>query len=138
MIGASEVLPDDSFQYLTEVISDILSTVQQLSPKLAAKAYIVHPPRTVTSPEDVIDPPPKELFLVEGILTSHKDRFSLSLKDSNSDRCERVRIVDLFGGCNPSENDIGRINWPCVQPQSSVQSSQPDVLSQEVYSECMS
>ena len=138
VLGASEVSPDKSCQYLTEVISDILSTVQRLSPKLAAKAYIVHPPRTVTSPEDVIAPPPKELFPVEGILSSYIDGFSLSLKDTNSNRCERVAIVDLFGGCIPSLNNIGRINWPYAQPQSSVQPSQPDVLSQAVYSECIS
>ena len=138
VMGASEVSPGKSCQYLTEVISDILSTVHQLSPKLAAKAYIVHPPRTVTSPEDVIAPPPKELFPVEGIRSSYKDGFSLSLPDSNSDRCERVAIVDLFGGCIPSQDDIGRISWTCAEPQSSVQSSQPDALSQAVYSECIS
>ena len=138
VMGASEVATDKSCQYLTEVISDILSTVHRLSPKLAAKAYIVHPPRTVTSPEDVIAPPPKELFPVEGIRSSYKDGFSLSMPDSNSDRCERVAIVDLFGGCTPSLNNIGRINWTCAEPQSSVQPSQPDVLSQAVYSECTS
>ena len=138
VMGASEVSPNKSCQYLTEVISDILSTVQRLSPKLAAKAYIVHPPRTVTSPEDVIAPPPKKLFPVEGIRSSYEDGFSLSLKDSNSDRCERVAIKDLFGGCIPSQDDIERINWTCAEPQSSVQPSQPDALSQAVHSECIS
>ena len=137
VMGASEVSPGKSCQYLTEVISDILSTVQGLSPKLAAKAYIVHPPRTVTSTEDIIAPPPKELFPVEGIRSSYIDGFSLSLKNSNSDRCKRVAIRDLFGGHIPSQNDIERINWTCAEPQSSVQSSQPDVLSQTVHSECI-
>ena len=138
VMGASEVSPDKSCQYLTEVISDILSTVQQLSPKLAAKACIVHPPRTITSPEDVITPPPKELFPVEGIRSSYMNGFSLSLPDSNSDRCERVAIVHLFGGCIPSLHNIERINWTCAEPQSSVQPSQSDVLSQAVNSECIS
>ena len=138
VMGASEVSPDKSCQYLTEVISDILSTVHWLSPKLAAKAYIVHPPRTVTSPEDVIAPPPKKLFPVEGIRSSYIDGFSLSLPDSNSDRCERVAIKDLFGGCISFLNNIERINWTCAEPRSSVQPSQPDVLSQAVHSECIS
>ena len=138
VMGESEVSPDKSCQYLTEVISDILSTVQRLSPKLEAKAYIVHPPRTVTSPEDVIAPPRNELFLVEGIRSSYKDGYSLSRPDSNSDRCERVGIIDLFGGCVPSLNNIERISWTCAEPQSSVQPSQSDVLSQAVYSECIS
>ena len=120
VMGASEVSPGKSFQYLTEVISDILSTLQRFSPKLGAEAYIVHPPRTVTSPEDVTAPPPKELFPVEGIRSSYKDGFSLSLPDSNSNRCERVGIIDLFGGCIPSLKNVGRINWTCAEPQSSV------------------
>ena len=138
VMGASEVSPGKSCQYLTEVISDILSTVQRLSPKLEAKAYIVHPPRTVTSPEDIIAPPPKELFPLEGIRSSYIDGFSLSLKNSNSDHCKRVAIMDLFGGHIPSQNDIERINWTCAEPRSSVQPSQPDVLSQTVHSECIS
>ena len=139
VMSASEVSPGKSCQYLMEVISDILSTVQQLSPKLAAKAYIVHPPtKTVTSPEDVTAPAPKELFPVEGIRSSYMNGFSLSVPDSNSDHSERVAIVDLFGGCIPSLHNIERINWTCAEPQPSVQPSQPDVLSQAVHSECIS
>ena len=44
VLSASVASPDKSCQYLTNVISDVLSTVHQLSPKLAAGAYIVHPP----------------------------------------------------------------------------------------------
>ena len=142
VMGASVVSADESWQYLTDVISDILSTVHRLSPKLVAGAYIVHSPKITMSPEDIIALPAKELFPVEGIRNSIRDCYCLSVKDSNTNRCARAAISDLFGGCTPSLENIGRINWPCAQPdpsqpQSPCGTSQPDALSQTVYSECI-
>ena len=118
VVSASHTSPDKSCQYLTAIISDILSTVHRLSPKLAAGAYIVHPPKEATSSEGITAPPPKELFLVEGIRSSIRDgeKYALSLKDSNSNRSTSVAISDLFGGCTPSRKDIGRISWPQPEP----------------------
>ena len=142
VLGSNVVSADKSCQYLMDVISDILSTVHRLSPKLTAGAYIVHPPKITMSPEDVIALPAKELFPVEGIRNSIGigDDYCLSLKDSNTNRSTRAAISDLFGGCTPSLEDIGRINWPCTQPdpsqsQSPCGTSQLDALSQTVYSE---
>ena len=141
VIGASVVPADKSCQYLIAVISDILSTVHRLSPKLAAGAFIVHPPKMSASPEDITATPPKELFSVEGIRKSSRDHeeYSLSLKDSNTDRSTRQAVSNLFGGCTPSFEDIGRINWPQPEPNQTQpnqsEPSQPDVLSWIVYSE---
>ena len=141
VIGASVVPADKSCQYLVAVISDILSTVQRLSPKLAAGAFIVHPPKMSASPEDITAPPPKELFSIEGIQSSIRDHdvYSLSLKDSNTGRSTREVVSHLFGGCTPSFEDIGRINWPQPEPNQTQpnqpEPSQPDVLSWIVYSE---
>ena len=141
VIGASVVPADKSCQYLIAVISDILSTVHRLSPKLAAGAFIVHPPKMSASPEDITAPPPKELFSIEGIQNSIRDReeYSLSLKDRNTDRSTREAVSNLFGGCTPSFEDIGRINWPQPEPTQTQpnqpEPSQPDVLSWRVYSE---
>ena len=164
VMGASVASADTSCQYLTDVISDILSTVHRLSPKLEAGAYIVHSPKILMSPKDIIAQPAKELFSVEGIQNSIKDGYCLSLKDSNTNRSTRAVISDLFGGCTPSLEDIGRINWPCAQldpslpqspcgtsrpsqpqspcgtswpspPQSPCGTSQLDAMSQKVYSE---
>ena len=140
VISASRTSPDKLCQYLTVVVSDILSTVNRLSPKLAAGAFIVHPPKMVTSPEDITAPPPKELFPVEGIRSSIRDceMYALSLKDSSNDRSTTAVVADLFGGCTPSLEDIGKICWPQPepnQPQSSSGLNLPDVLSQTVYSE---
>ena len=142
VIGASVVSAVESCQYLTDVISDILSTVHQFSPKLAAGAYIVHPPKMATSSEDVTAPPPKALFPVEGIQSAIRDheKYALSLKDSNNDRSTRAVVAHLFEGCTPSLEDIGRISWPPPEPnqrQSPTGRSQPDVLSLTVYSEFM-
>ena len=140
VLGSSVVSADKSCQYLTDVISDILSTVHRLSPKLVAGAYIVHSPKIAMSPEDIIALPAKELFPVEGIRNSIKDGYCLSVKDSNTNRSTRAVISDLFKGCTPSLEDIGRINWPCAQPdpsqpQSPCGTNQLDALSQTVYSE---
>ena len=142
VIGANVVSADESCQYLRDVISDILSTVHRLSPKLAAGAYIVHSLKSSISPEDIIALPAKELFPVEGIQNSMdiRDGYCLSLKDSNTNRFTKAAISDLFGGCTPSLEDIWRINWPCTHPdpsqsQSPCGTSQPDALSQTVYSE---
>ena len=129
VIGASMVLAEKSSQYLTDIIGDILSTVHRLSPKLAAGAYIVRPSKMPTSPEGFIAPPPKELFPVEGILSSIRDdkEFALSVKDSEN-YCSIVSIADLFGGYIPSLEDIGRISWPQPkpnQPQSPTGPGQP-------------
>ena len=98
---------------------DILSTVLRLSPKLAAGAYIVHPPKIATSPGIITAPPPKELFPVDGIRSSNRDSFSLSLKDSNTNHSTRAAIFDLFGGCNPTLDDTERISWSQPEPKQS-------------------
>ena len=150
VIGASHTSADKSCQYLTDVISDILATVHRLSPRLAAGAYIVYPPRKSASSEDITAPSPKELFPMEGIRSSVGDNEedSLSLKDNITDRCTTVAVSDLFGGYTPSLEDIERICWMqpeanqtqssrgTSQPESShPESSQADILSQTVHSE---
>lgn len=109
VVGTSDTSADKSFCYLSNVISDILSVVQCLSPNLIAAAYIVHPPKMPVWHKDspVPAPPPKELFLVEDVRNSivdHKD-YSLSCKDT-AGHSTRLLVSDLFGGCNPSLENI--------------------------------
>ncbi len=134
VIGASVVSAYKSCQYLTDVISDILSAVRQISSKLAAAAYIVHPSNVITLPEGNASPSPNKLFAVKGIQSSiigHKE-FTLSMKDTE-DQCNMVPITDLFGGCTPSLQDIERIVWPQPDPSHPEPNQlQPDVLSQTV------
>ena len=129
---ATSMLADELFHYWTKVVSDALSTVRQLSPKLAAAAYIVHPPKVATSLEDITTLPQKELFPVQGIhdsIIEHKP-FALSLKDSDK-YSVRMTIADLFVGCTPSLEDIERIIWTqpvASQPQLHTESEQSESL----------
>ena len=114
---ATSMLPNELFQYLTEVVSDILSTVRQLSPKLEAAAYIVHPPKVAISPEDITAIPRNELYPVQGIQDSigNGKQFALSLQEGDK-HSMRMAVTDLFGGCTPSLEDIERILWMRLVP----------------------
>ena len=127
---AASTTADELCQYLTGVVSDVLSTVYRLSPKLEAAAYIVHPPQVATSPEAITAKRPKEFFPVEGIRDSIRDHreFVLSLKDSDK-HSKRTSVADLFGGCTPSLKNIEKIIWPqpvANQPQLPTVPRQPD------------
>ena len=137
VFGVSLTSADRSrYLYLIDVISDILSTVHRLAPKLAADCYIVHPPRAAVVYQDVTTPTPKELFPVATIQSSIEvgAEFSLSLRDSNSHRSSKALVAELFGGCVPSLEDIKRINWTQPEPNlpqlptgpSQPESSQPE------------
>ena len=116
VVSKSSTSAGNTCQYTIDVISHILSTVDRLSPKLAAGAYIVHPPIVSTSPGDIVASLPQELFPVEGIQSSIRDHkmFTLSQKDSKN-QWKRTTVTDLFGGYTPSQNDIERIMW--TQPE---------------------
>ena len=142
VIGTSVVSSDMSCPYMMDVISDILSTVYQLSPNLAADSCIVRRPKMAALYEDATTLPYQELFPVTDIqdsITRNKES-SLSLKDSNTGDYTSAAVSDLFGGYTPSLEDIGRINWPQLEPgqtQPLAGPSQPDVLSGTVSSEFM-
>ena len=120
--------------FLTDVVSDILLTVYRLSSRLAAAAYIVHPPKVATTPDNISTPFPKELYPVEGIRDSigkHKE-FALSLMDS--ERCsKRTSVADLFAGHIPSLKNIEKIIWtqPVTnQPQSPTELQQSEICTE--------
>ena len=128
---AASTMADELCQYMVGVVSDILSTVCRLSPKLAAAAYIVHPPKVATSPEDITAKPQKELFPVEGLRGSIRDHklFALSLK-GHDEHSKRTSVADLFGGFTPSLENIERIIWAQPepnQPQSPTEPLQPEL-----------
>ena len=129
VVGMSNMSAAILCHYLSDVISDILLTVHQLSPNLAAAAYIVHLPKMTSLREDVPDSPPKELFPVEDIRNSiaEYEDYTLSCKDTFG-LSSRLPVPDLFGGWNPSLEDIERILWRQPgpsQPQSSDGLSMP-------------
>ena len=129
---ATSMLADELLQYWTEVVGDVLSAVCQLSPNLAAAAYIVHPPKVATSLKDITTLPQGELLPVQGVQDSIIDHkvFALSLKDSDK-YSVRITITDLFVGCTPSLEDIERIIWTqpvASQPQLNTESKKWESL----------
>ena len=117
MIGASISSATGSCQYLTDVISDILSTVRELSSKLAAAAYIVRPGLVSSCWQLPKLLPPGEEFLVETIqksITGHEE-YTLSLKDVHG-RSTQLPVSDLFGCCIPSLEDIEKMHWTQPEP----------------------
>ena len=122
VVSASDISADKSFRYLSNVISDILSVVRQLPPNFAAAAYIVHPWEMTALHEDTTATPPKELFPVEDIRNSIADHrgFTLSLK-SPVGHASRLPVSELFGGWNPSLEDIERILWTRSKSSQSAQ-----------------
>ena len=114
-------------EYLSRVVSDILSIVHQLSPNLSAAAYIVHPPNVDTSAEDITSLPAKELFPVEGAKSSIREQegFVFSLKENED--WNTVPIAELFGGFTPTLEYMEKITW--TQPELS-QPQSPTELNQ--------
>ena len=113
--GRSNTLADLSYQYVTDVISHILSTVRQLSPNLAAAVYVVHSPKVTTVYETAVTPLPQELFPVEGIQNTigGYDDYTSSCVDTFG-HSTRVPVTELFGGWKPSQDDVERLLW--IQP----------------------
>ena len=105
VVGASKASADKTCQYLTDIVSDILSTVKQLSPKLVADAYILHPPIAADLYRSIRAP------LIEEILHSVGDfeEFALSMKDA-SGWSTSVPVSVLFCGWTPPLQLIRRMS----------------------------
>ena len=112
-IGRSNTLADLSYQYVTDVIGHILSIVCQLSPNLAAAAYIVHSPKVTTVYEAAVAPLPQELFPVEGIQNSigSCNDYMLSCADTFG-HSTRLLISELFGGWIPLQHPPPLCQFP--------------------------
>ena len=114
---ATSTVTDRLCQYMTNVISDILSAVHRLSPKLEAVACIVDPPKVAMSSADITATPPINLFPVEGIRDSIKEyeEFVLSLKNT-ANQVRRTSVTELFQGRTPTQENIEMIIWPQPAP----------------------
>ena len=126
-VTATSKIADVLHEYLSHIISDILSTVRRLSPNLSAAAYIVHPPNVDTSAEDITGLPQKELFPVEEVGNSIREQegFVFSLKENED--WNTVPIAELFGGFTPNLEYMGKITWSqpeLSQPQSPTELNQ--------------
>ena len=126
-VTATSKIANVLHEYLSRIVSDILSTVRRLSPSLSAAAYIVHPPNVDTSVEDITGRSPKELFPVQGVGNSIKEQegFVFSLKENEN--WNTIPIAELFGGFTPTLEYIEKITWTqpgLSQPQSPTELNQ--------------
>ena len=126
-VTATSKIANVLHEYLSRVVSDILSTVRRLSPNLSAAAYIVHTPNVDSSAEDITGRSPKELFPMEGVRNSIKEQegFVFSLKENED--WNTVPIAELFGGFTPTLEYVEKITWTrprLSQPQSPTELNQ--------------
>ena len=103
VVGCSKTRTEKLHQYMSTIVRDVIKTTTQLSPKLEATSYIVHP-YTPAMWEDAKAPPPDSLYPVSSIISciSDRDDYVLSLPRQDGHLPCRASLTELFGGWSPS------------------------------------
>ena len=102
VVGRSKEGPEKLHQYVSTIVRDVLKTTTQLSPKLKATSYIVHP-YTPAMLESTKAPPPDSLYPVSSIVRCISDGDVLVLsRHQDGGMAHRVSLTELFGGWSPS------------------------------------
>ena len=111
VVGGSKAGPEQLHEYTAAVVQDVVKTINQLSPKLEATSYIVHP-YTHTLWEDPMAPQPHSLYPVSNVITCIRrgDNYTLSLSPNTSS----IPIGQLSGGELPSLSTVQRLDYPGV------------------------
>ena len=106
VVGRSEVerdktRPEKLLRYTSTIVQDVIKTTTQLSPKLKATSYIVHP-YTPTMLKASKVPPPESLYPVLSIVhcISDGDDHVLS-RQPTGHLPNQMSLTELFGGCSP-------------------------------------
>ena len=102
VVGRSKAGPEKLHQYMSTIVSDVIKTTAQLSPKLEATSYIIHP-YTPAMWESAKAPPPDSLYPVSSIIHSISDRgdYVLSLPRQAGCLPHQTSLTELFGGWSP-------------------------------------
>ena len=102
VVGRTEAGPEKLHQYMSTIVSDIMKTTAELSPKLEATSYIVHP-YTPAMWKGVKAPPPDSLYPVSSIIHSISDKgnYVLSLPRQTGRHPNKTSLTELFGGWSP-------------------------------------
>ena len=102
VVGRSNGKPEKLHQYMSTIVSDVIKTTSQLSPKLEATSYIVHP-YTPAMWESAKAPPPDSLYPVSSIIHSISDEEDhvLSLPRRSGCLPHQTNLTELFGGWSP-------------------------------------
>ena len=102
VVGRNKAGPEKLHQYMSTIVSDVIKTTAQLSPKLEATSYIVHP-YTPAMWESAKASPPDSLYPVSSIICCISDGGSRVLsrtRQTGHHPCE-TSLTELFGGWSP-------------------------------------
>ena len=102
VVGHSKAAPEKLLRYMSTIVRDVIKMTTQLSPKLKATSYIVHP-YTPAMLEDTKAPPLDSLYPVSSIVhcISNGDDHVLS-RQQVGHLPNQMSLTELFGGWCPS------------------------------------
>ena len=102
VVGRTKAGPENLYQYMSTIVSDVIKTIAQLSPKLEGTSYIVHP-YTPAMWESAKAPPLDSLYPVSSIVDSISDGGSrvFSRTRQTGRLPHQTSITELFGGWSP-------------------------------------
>ena len=102
VVGRSKAAPEKLHQYVLTIVSDVIKTTVQLSPKLEATSYIVHP-YTPAMWECAKAPPPDSLYPVSSVIRCicNGGDHVLSLPRQGGRLPHQTSLTELFGGWSP-------------------------------------
>ena len=111
VVGRSERGSEKLHQYMSTIVSDVIKTTAQLSPKLEATSYIVHP-YTPAMWESANVPPLDSLYPVSSIIRCISDGGSrvLSRTRQGGRLPHQTSLTDLFGGWPPSLSVVQKMD----------------------------
>ena len=109
VVGGSKAGPERLQDYTSAIVQDVVKTINQLSPKLEATPYIVHP-YTHTLWEDPKAPQPHSLYSVSEVITCISR--GADHIPPLSPKQNFVHIEQLFGGKLPSLSTVQRLSYP--------------------------
>ena len=102
VVGRRKAEPEKLHQYMSTIVSDVIKTTAQLSPKLEATSYIIHP-YTPAMWEGAKAPPPDSLYPVSSIIRCISDGGDHVLSLPRQAGClpHQTSLTELFGGWSP-------------------------------------
>ena len=117
VVGRSKEGPEKLHRYVSTIVQDVIKTTTQLSPKLKATSYIMHP-YTPAMLESTKAPPLDSLYPVSSIAHCISDGDVLILS-RHKDGCmpNRMNLSRLFGGWSPSLSVVQDMDFK-REPQS--------------------
>ena len=117
VVGRSKAGPEKLHRYLSTIVQDVIKTTTQLSPKLKATSYIVHP-STPAMLEDTKACPLDSLYPVSGIVHCISDGDDHVLSRQHVGRLpNQTSLTELFGGWSPSLSVVKDMDFK-KEPQS--------------------